>query len=117
MTTSTFKNPEEFHLARGSQNSLESDYGGGNHDDLGIFQAGQSANRILVTHVDRTGDFYAQDPYTGRVALLGVVTPGFPEKEVHQGFEDWADGDGPGRPLSWFQEKIAAFNSAHPPTG
>ena len=65
MTSSTFKNLEEFHLARGSQNSLESDYGGENHDDLGIFQAGHSANRILVTHVDRTGDFYAQDRTPG----------------------------------------------------
>ncbi len=108
---------EEFHLARGSKNSLESDYGGENHDNLGIFQSGHSAKHILVTHVDRTGDFYAENPYTGRVALLGIVTPEFTEQEVHQGFEDWADGVGPGRPLSWFQEKIAAFNSAHPPTG
>ena len=117
MTTSTFKNLEDFHLVRGSKNSLESDYGGENHDDLGIFQSGNSTNHILVTHVDRTGDFCAQDPYTGRVALLGIVTSGFTEKEVHQGFEDWADGDGPGRHLSWFQVKIAAFNSTHLPTG
>ena len=113
--TTTFKNLEELHLARGSKNSLESDYGGENHDDLGIFQTGNSTKHILVAHVDRTGDFYAQDRYTGRIALLGIVTPGFPEKEVHQGFKDWADGEGPGRPLSWFQEKIAAFNSTHPP--
>ena len=79
MTTSTFKNLEEFHLARGSKNSLESDYGGENHDDLGIFQSGNSTNHILVAHVDRTGDFYAQDRYTERIALLGIITPGFVE--------------------------------------
>ena len=45
--TTTFKNLEEFHLARGSKNSLESDYGGENHDDLGIFQTGNSTKHIL----------------------------------------------------------------------
>ena len=46
MTTTTFRNLEELHLARGSKNSLESDYGGENHDDLGIFQTGNSTKHI-----------------------------------------------------------------------
>ena len=50
--TTTFKNLEEFHLARGSKNSLESDYGGENHDDLGIFQTGNSTKHILETRTE-----------------------------------------------------------------
>ena len=49
------------------------------------------------------------------MVLLGTLErPGVPERDVHEFFRDWADRDGPGRPLSWFRDRIAAFNEKYP---
>ena len=33
---------------------------------------------------------------------------------MEQRLADWAEGDGPGRPLSWFRERIASLNAQGP---
>ena len=117
----TFNNIEEFYTARGGRLSPESDYGGFNWDD----QTADSwirpphiskGHRYLVVHAWETGDWYAaRDVTDGPVVLLGTLErPGVPERDVHQFFRDWADRDGPGRPLSWFRDRIAAFNEKYP---
>ena len=69
-----------------------------------------------MVHARETGDWYAARGVTdGPVILLGTLArPGVPEKDVHQFFRDWADRNGPGRPLSWSRERIAAFNEKNP---
>ena len=116
-----------FYAARGGRSTQgESDYGGFNRDDLGLnLQRPMQTLRIpgwsscphgetdyYVSHVHDTGDFYAVEgrfDTTAQVALLGSVGPGHEEPEVYGHFADWAQGDGPGRPFSWFVERIKSF--------
>ena len=116
-----FKNIEAFYTARGGRHSLESDYGGFNWDDHAVDSWIRpphisSGHRYMVAHVGETGDWYAtRGMADGPVILLGTLErPGVPEKDVHEFFRDWADGNGPGRPLSWFRDRIAAFNEKNP---
>ena len=70
----------------------------------------------MVVHVEETGDWHAaRGVMDGPVILPGTLErPNVPEKNVHEFFRDWADRNGPGRPLSWFRERIAAFNEKNP---
>ena len=115
----------DFYEARGGGYSGESDYGNFNVDDLGV---GLSRAREVaetgvefvpygdphyrVTYVHDTGDFYVVEnrfDTSAEVALLGSVGPGHDEPEVYVHFTDWARGDGPGRPFSWFVKRIASY--------
>lgn len=132
-TLPTYKDLEAFYKAcPAASRSGESDYGVHNHDDLGVF-AGLGlpsvAGRIRVAHVHNTGHFYAFAHFaTGnRVALLGQVAVRPTEQEaanlylmqameraVYEHFEDYAYGEGAGRPLSWFVERIAELQEKEP---
>ena len=100
---------DDFYTARSGSRSGESDYGSFNVDDLNAFNSkplrGTYGN-IRVTHVHNTGDFYALECYTGHVILLGTVDNTYDERLVYQHFGDWADCEAPGRPLSWFKERL-----------
>ncbi len=101
---------DDFYTARGGSRSGESDYGGYNIDDLRAFNERPlrgSYGNIRVSHVHNTGDFYALEYSTGRVILLGSVGDNIDEPTVYNHFGDWADGEGQGRPLSWFKERLA----------
>ena len=114
--------------------SGESDYGVWNYDDLGIFHVALSPLRVRVSHVHLTGEFYAVTHFAhgDKLAILGRVQapptdaveawldPDRPlnrrsdwwkaiEKTVQNTyavFDGWADGEGLGRPLSWFVHRI-----------
>ena len=124
-----FDNIGRFYEERGGGFSGESDYGKYNRDDLAVgllaptttpgglvfVPFGEPDHR--VSHVHDTGDFYAVEGRvddTGQVALLGSVGAGHPEPEVYAHFGDWAEGAGPGRPFSWFVERIDSFRCAKP---
>ena len=116
-----FENIEAFYTARGGRFSPESDYGGFNWDDHAVDSWIRpphisSGHSYMVVHARETGDWYAARGITdGPVLLLGTLArPGVPEKDVHEFFRDWADRNGPGRPLSWFRDRIAAFNEQNP---
>ena len=116
-----FKNIEAFYKARGGRFSPESDYGGFNWDDHAVDSWIRpphlsTDHRYMVVHARETGDWYtARGVRDGPVILLGTLArPGVPEKDVHQFFRDWDDRNGPGRPLSWFRDRIAAFNDKNP---
>ena len=113
-----FPGMESFYAARGGERSPESDYGGYNTYDLGINPLNPRVRpldlRYRVSYVDDTGDFYAVALVGGfaagaHVILLGSVGPGHVEKDVHAHFGDWAEGEGLGRPLSWFKKRIRTF--------
>ena len=115
-----FENIEAFHTARGGRFSPESDYGGFNWDDRAVDSWARpphipGGHRYMVVHAWATGDWYAaRDGTDGPVILLGTLEKtGVPERDVHEFFRDPAGGDGPGRPLSWFQGRIAEFNEKH----
>ena len=109
----TYRNLDEFYAERGMKPGVESDYGYYNWDDLDIlglrFHEAER-HRIRVSHIHSTGDFYAVDVTPGRqhgrAAVLGQVPTGLTEREVHQLFGDWASGGQPGRPLSWFLNRL-----------
>ena len=120
-----FSNLAEFYGAREGERSPESDYGFQNWDDR--IQRGctgystrafhpramqrhlQEVNgRLRVAHVQHTGDFYAVHAGSpGTVWLLGTVPDELPEPQVHGYFPDWAQSEGPVRPLNWFRALIA----------
>ena len=113
-----FPGMESFYVDRGGKSSPESDYGCHNVDDLGVNPTDprphRSWLRYRVSYVEKTGDFYAVAlvggfAAGGHVILLGSVGPGHVEKDVYAHFEDWAEGKGSGRPLSWFVERIRTF--------
>ncbi len=107
---------DDFYAGRGGTFSGESDYGHFNWDDetagVGVFPANAMIyRRLMVCHVHDTGDWYSVDSSgIGEVTLLGTVASNVPEPEVYAFFSDWAQNDGPGRPLSWFRQRIADFN-------
>ena len=106
----------EFYAERGGTFSGESDYGHFNWDDEvvrpGAFAPGSwMYRRLMVSHVHDTGDWYAVDSSgAGEAVLLGTVAGDIPEPEVYAFFSDWARNHEPGRPLTWFRERTAAFN-------
>ena len=102
---------EEFYRVRGGTYSPESDYGSFNWDDTESPGAGPEPLTAVfrVSHVEETGDFYAIHNHTGRVVLLGSVPAAVPEKTVYAHFKDWAQRGGPGRPFSWFKERIESL--------
>ena len=112
-----FSDLESFYAARGvSDRTIEYDYGGYNVYDLGVNPVVPRVRpdhiRYRVSYVGETGDFYAAALAGYRysdVILLGSLGAGHVEKDVHAHFADWAEGEGLGRPLSWFAERIASF--------
>ena len=50
----------------------------------------------------------------GPVLLLDTFQQHRSKEQVEQRLTDWAEGDGPGRPLSWFRERIASLNAQGP---
>ena len=118
---------KEFYVERGGEFSPESAYGVHNWNDepppgcgwcwetrdrpdLRADHLHRHHGNLRVSHVAETGDFYAYDSRTGEVRLLGTMPPGWTEPQVYEHFEDWAQGDGPGRSLSWFRDRIAAVS-------
>ena len=114
-----FPDRASFYAARGGVRSPESDYGAHNHNDLaGRDAVGtlMAAPRYRVTFVETTGDFYALaigPPEASHVILLGTVGPGHDAVQVLEHLHDWAKGNGPGRPFSWFIERIESFRVQH----
>ena len=121
----TFVNLEAYHKARPAMlNSVEADYGAHNTDDLDIFPAYARIN-IRVSHVVATGEWYAFSPLSRehQYVVIGKLDDvGLPEnpthseedtaeRMVHEHFKDWDEGDGPGRPLSWFLTRIRSFEA------
>ena len=120
-----FATLDDFYKARGGGYSGESDYGNFNVDDLGVGlnrvrEAAETGVEFVpygnpnyrVTYVHDTGDFYAVEnrfDTSAEVALVASVGPGHEEREVYAHFADWAEGDGPGRPFSWFVERAASY--------
>ena len=120
-----FATLDDFYEARGGGYSGESDYGKFNRDDLGVElsrvrEVAETGVEFVpygdpnyrVTYVHDTGDFYAMEnrfDTSAEVVLLGSVGPGHEEPEVYVHFADWARGDDPGRPFSWFVERIASY--------
>ena len=113
-----FPDLESFYAARGGERSIEYDYGFYNVDDLGVNPVDPRPQpswlRYQVSYVGETGDFYAVAlgrgfEGKGRALLLGSLGAGHVEKDVHAHFEDWAEGEGLGRPLSWYVERIATY--------
>ena len=76
-------------------------------------QAHQGRLRVVLVH--DTGDLYAVDNRgQGPVLLLGTFQQHRSREQVEQRLADWAEGDGPGRPLSRFRERIASLNAQGP---
>ena len=113
-----FSDLDGFYAARGGERSPEFDYGCHNVDDLGVNPVDPRPQpswlRYRVSYVGQTGDFYAIALVgglmaEGRVILLGSLGAGHVEKDVYAHFADWAEGEGLGRPLNWFIERIKSF--------
>ena len=119
-----FQSLRAFYNARGGLSSVESDYGGYNWDDGHLTECHYCItrpwacpfHRLRVTHVHDTGDFYATLPgQPGPIILVGTLSlNGQPEHQVHHHMGDWAQGPSPGRPLTWFANRIKDWN-VHPP--
>ena len=109
---------EQFYDWRGGRHSGEADYGWFNWDDAitpdpGESQAHQGRLRVVLVH--DTGDLYAVDNIgQGPVLLLGTFQQHRSREQVEQRLANWAEGDGPGRPLSRFRERIASLNAQRP---
>ena len=109
---------EQFYDWRGGRHSGEADYGWFNWDDAitpdpGESQAHQGRLRVVLFH--DTGDLYAVDNIgQGPVLLLGTFQQHRSREQVEQRLANWAEGDGPGRPLSRFRERIASLNAQRP---
>ena len=113
-----FSDLDGFYAARGGERPPEFDYGCHNVDDLAVNPVDPRPQpswlRYRVSYVGQTGDFYAIAlvgglTAEGRVILLGSLGAGHVEKDVYAHFADWAEGEGLGRPLSWFIERIKSF--------
>ena len=109
---------EQFYDWRSGRHSGESDYGGFNWDDAikpAPRESQAQRGRLRVVLVHDTGDLYAVDNI-GQVPvlLLGTFQQHRSREQVEQLLADWAEGDGPGRPLSWFRERIASLNAQEP---
>ena len=131
LMTLIYKGLREFYDARGGTFSEESEYGGHHWiDRIGgplspvvvipgftvidgkvEFIVRPAAMRVGFVH--DTGDLYAVlqgktlEEEDGPVLLLGTVA-GEPD-EVDSFMGDWKDSEHLGRPLSWFTDRIAAF--------
>ena len=131
--TMIYKGLREFYDARGGTFSEESEYGmyhwidricGPPHpavvvsgltviDEQEVVIVRAAWDRLRVSFVHDTGDIYAvlhgtgPEESGGPVVLLGTVA-GEPD-QVDAFMDDWKDGEGLGRPLSWFTDRIAAF--------
>ena len=105
----SYETLDDFYTARGGRISGESDYGAHNIDDLGAFNLKPLRGTwgdIRVSHVHSTGDFYALEYCTGHVVLLGFVDHTLEEAIINEHLSDWADCKEPGRPLSWFKQRL-----------
>ena len=121
MTTApypSYPSLEQFYDGRGGGHSGESDFGGFNWDDAikpDPRESRAQRGRLRVALVHDTGDLYAVDNRgQGPVLLLGTFHQQRSREQVEQRLADWAEGDGPGRPLSWFRERIASLNAQGP---
>ena len=125
-----FRSIEEFYEKRGGRFSGESQYGVSNYPDQDRDRPPQMRHRFRVCHVHSTGDWYAHCEdnrgFSGfRVLLLGTLqNPSIADRinsldhaehsaaqeTVTSYFHDWARGDEPGRPFSYFINRIELFN-------
>ena len=113
---------DEFYDTCGGRYSGESDYGNFNWDDGNLPECRDCLkkpwschfHKLSVSFVQDIGVWYAHaDARRGRVTVIGQLTlNGESEKEVYAHFRDWAKGGTPGRPLSWFRQRIAEWNAA-----
>ncbi len=106
-----YQDLNDFYQDRGGRYSPESDYGAHNTDDLGAFAPSPLFSPpVRVSHVHSTADFYAVQltPTTEKVVLISTTPEGLTEPQVHRILQDWARTPSPGRPLSWFTERINA---------
>ena len=126
----TYATIDEFYEDRGGRRSGERGFGVMNKDDLDLFDAPMRLApwQITVRVVDETGDVYASCLLTKSVALLrtlGVINPQAREPNgsgelgpvysfAEQVFEGYAEVGRPGRPLSWFVERIPMSVAAKP---
>ena len=118
MTTApypSYPSLDQFYDWRGGRHSGESDYGEFNWDDAIKPAPGESQaqrGRLRVALVHDTGDLYAVDNGgQGPVLLLGTFQQHRSREQVEQRLADWTERDGPGRPRSWFHERIASLAS------
>ena len=112
----TWPTLREFHLERGGEESLQSDYGGyswNNLDNPWLTREKLPAghDRYRVSHVEDTGDWYASNSYRQEIILLGTTPKNAPDWEISEFFSDWPGRGGTGRPLSWFRNRIHRFNA------
>ena len=113
MTTSpypSYPSLDQFYDCRGGRHSGEADFGGFNWDDAikpDPRESQAQRGRLRVALVHDTGDLYAVDNLgQGPVLLLGTFQQHRYREQVEQRLADWAEGDGPGRPRSWFRDRI-----------
>ncbi len=120
-TYPTWANIQAFYDERGGERSGEADFGvhhwtNPNHSSATAF------DRWRVSVVADTGDVYATDRLGGEVMLLGTLVSteadqpqagnsnraAFPAlySVANRVFEGWTEGDGAGRNLVWFAERI-----------
>ena len=92
---------EQFYDWRSGRHSGESDYGGFNWDDA-------------IKPAPRESQAQRGRLRVVPVLLLGTFQQHRSREQVEQLLADWAEGDGPGRPLSWFRERIASLNAQEP---
>ena len=105
-----------FYAERGGRRSVEYDFGVHHHSDADAHLPMYLRTRWRVSVVESTGDVYAVDANDRTVVLLGTFAtrpPGRFAGPMDAAFADWAGGDGPGRPLRWFAERIPE-GAAHP---
>ena len=114
-----FESMDEFYLQRGGRLSAKLSFGSFNWDDSVPVETASASDAVLdrlmlVALVRDTGDWYASGK--DGVYFLGRICAGVPESDVREMFRenDDIDRNGPGQPLSWFRDRIDAFNSWWP---
>ena len=120
-TCSTWPNIQAFYDERGGERSGEADFGV-HHWTNHNHNRATALDRWRVSVVADTGDVYAIDRLGGELLLLGALVSteadqpqaGNSHRVAHPAiysvanrvFEGWTEGDGAGRNLGWFTDRI-----------
>lgn len=111
-TPPVYRNLKTFLEHRGGDHSLEDYYGRNHYDDYSIFSS-RRPGHISVRYILETGDLYAIDEAheaLSRVILFTRLQDAagrpLPPNEVSRILRGWAAPGGPGRPISWFVQRL-----------